>query len=91
MKILAAAFLVTALSISTAAEPQAPTRVRGTVSAVAGDVISVKALDGKNVDVALTEKTTIVFAQPTSIGEIKPGDFLAVTFRKARRWHVDGV
>ena len=67
------------LLIGSFASAQAPTRIRGTISGVAGDQISVRTGDGKNVDVQIGEKTTIVFAQPMPIGEIKAGDFLAVT------------
>jgi hypothetical protein len=63
------------------AEAQAPTRVRGTITAASagGEVISV---DNK-VQVRLGERTQIVFAQPIALAEIKPGDFLGVTSIKA--------
>lgn len=54
---------------------QAPTRVRGTISAFDGNTLSV---DGK-VDVRLGDKTEIVFTQPIALAEIKTGDFLAVS------------
>ena len=66
----------------TLADAQAPIRVRGTITGVSGDVIAVKTGDGRNVDIHLGEKTNIVFAQPIAVGEIKPGDFLAVTSLK---------
>jgi hypothetical protein len=53
----------------------AQTRVRGTISAFDGKVLTV---DGK-AQVLLGEKTTIVFTQPIALSEIKPGDFLGVT------------
>jgi len=52
-------------------------RVRGAISAVKGDVISV---GGKQVRVG--EKTEILFMQPIVLGDIKPGSFLAVTSQK---------
>ena len=52
-------------------------RLRGVISAVKGDVISV---GEKQVRVA--DKTEIVYAQPTLLGDIKPGDFLGVTSMK---------
>src|SRR5688572_23743615 len=68
------------LAVATAAA-QAPSRVRGTITAASagGDVISV---DNK-VQVRLSEQTQIVFAQPIALSEIKPGDFLGVTSIKA--------
>lgn len=61
------------------AEAQTPTRVRGTIASMNGDVLSVKTLDGRNVDIQVGEKTTLVYAQPLPIAEIKQGDFLGVT------------
>ena len=57
---------------------QAPTRVRGTITAVDGSAFTV---DGK-VQVLLGAKTEIVFTQPIALADIKPGDFLGVTSMK---------
>jgi len=65
--------ILAALALSAAA--QAPTRVRGTISAVDGNTLTV---DGKT-QVTVGEKTEIVFTQPIALAEIKPGDFLGVT------------
>jgi hypothetical protein len=61
---------------------QAPTRVRGAISAFDGKVLSVKDSGGKSVEVQIGEKTEILFLQPTALGELKPGDFLGVTSMK---------
>jgi len=68
------------MSASTLA--QTDVRVRGTITASDGKVFSVKSGDGRSVDIGLGEKTTIVFAQPIVLADIKPGDFLAVTSMK---------
>ena len=52
-------------------------RVRGVISAVKGDVISV---GGKQIKVS--DRSEIVYAQPILLGDIKPGDFLGVTSMK---------
>jgi hypothetical protein len=52
-------------------------RVRGVITAVKGDVVSV---GGKQVKVS--DKSEIVYAQPILLGDIKPGDFLGVTSLK---------
>ena len=36
------------------------------------------------VQIAVQEKTEIVFTEPTSLSDIKPGDFLGVTSRKGQ-------
>ena len=52
-------------------------RVRGAISAVDGDTITVA---GKRIRVG--DKTEIIFTRPTLLGDIKPGDFLGVTSQK---------
>lgn len=63
-------------------EADAQTRVRGTITASEGNSFVV---DGKT-QVRLSEKTQIVFTQPVTLADIKPGDFLGVTSVK----HADG-
>jgi hypothetical protein len=79
---LAVLVLAATLSPPIIADAQTPTRIRGTVAAMKGDVLSVKTPDGRNVDVQLNDKTSIVFTQPIQLSEIQPGDFLAVTSMK---------
>jgi hypothetical protein len=70
-----------ALAIATA-DAQSPTRVRGTIAAFDGSVLSVKSADGKLVAIHLADKTVIVYTQPIALADIKPGDFLGVTSMK---------
>lgn len=74
-------FLVLGLLAGTV-DAQAPTRVRGTITAFDGKALAVKSKVGDNVAIELAEKTVIVFTQPIPLSEIKPGDFLAVTSMK---------
>lgn len=67
---------------SSFASAQAGVRIRGTITALDGNVLSVNDAGGKNVAIELGDKTEIVFAKPIALAEIKPGDFLAVTSRK---------
>src|SRR5687767_7986188 len=73
---LTSVFFVALLVAANAAVAQ--TRVRGTISAVDGNAITV---DGKE-RVTLNEKTEIVFTKPIALADIKPGDFLGVTSQK---------
>jgi len=61
--------------VAATALAQAPTRVRGTITAFDGKALTV---DGK-VQILVEDKTEIVFTQPIALSEIKPGDFLGVT------------
>src|SRR5438309_5564828 len=69
--------LLLVLAAATAAA-QAPTRVRGKITAVDGDTITV---DG-SARVGIGGKTEIVYTQPIALADIKPGDFLGVTSTK---------
>jgi hypothetical protein len=80
MRKLSIALLCLFVSIGIASA-QGPQRVRGTITAVDGNVLKVKTAGGSS-DIALGDKTEIVFTQPITIGDIKPGDFLGVTSAK---------
>ena len=82
MKIALTSLLIALALPAYSAETQTPVRVRGTIAAFDGNALSVKAQDGKNVDVQLGEKTVIVYMQPIALADIKPGDFLGVTSMK---------
>ena len=76
----ATALLLGTLSLACAASyAQTAQRVRGTITAMNGNDMTVKATNGRTVDVQVTDKTNIVFGQPMAITDIKPGDFLGVT------------
>lgn len=81
MKTFHVAFLSGLLVLAITAEAQAPERVRGTVTALEGNVLTVKSGSG-NAAVQLAEKTEIVFTQSIKLSDIKPGDFLGVTSMK---------
>jgi hypothetical protein len=69
------------------ANAQTATRVTGTIEKLTGNVLSVKAADGKSTDVQIDEKAEILLMQPIKLADIKQGDFLAVTSIKRE----DGV
>jgi hypothetical protein len=84
MKTLHMVLLSGALAIASAAvSAQQPTRVRGSIAAFDGNVLSVKSGSGNNTAIDLAEKTVIVFTQPIALADIKPGDFLGVTSAKS--------
>lgn len=82
MKIALTSLLIALALPVYSAETQTPVRVRGSIASFDGKALSVKARDGKNVDLQLGEKTNIVFTQPIALADIKPGDFLGVTSAK---------
>jgi antitoxin component of MazEF toxin-antitoxin module len=54
-----------------AAFAQAPSRIRGTITKVEGNVMSVKTRDGKNVQVTLAPDTTVSTAKKATLAELK--------------------
>ena len=68
MKRLALLFLLLA---TTAAFAQAPTRVRGTITALDGDVLSVKSRDGKDLKVHLASDVGVSTAKSVKLDELK--------------------
>ena len=63
--------------VAGAALAQAPERVRGVISSFDGKTLAV----GEK-RIAVTDRTEIVFAQPITLADLKPGDFLGVTSMK---------
>lgn len=90
------ALFVLALA-TTAALAQAPTRVRGTITALKGDVLSVKSRDGKDLQIHLAPDAQVSTAKKGSAADFKPGSYVGVTSVKgpdgrlvARRVHALG-
>lgn len=70
--------LLILLLACTAAFAQAPTRVRGTITALEGDVLSVKSREGKDLKVHLASNLGVTTAKRTTLEELK-GKFVGVT------------
>ena len=62
--------------------PPQTRRVRGTITALEGNVLAVRSRDGRNLKIELTDRATISIAQATTLAELAPGSFLGVTARK---------
>jgi hypothetical protein len=71
--------LIVIAALSTAAFAQVPSRVRGTVEKLDGHLLSVKQRDGQIATIMLAPKVTIQYLVKRSLGDIKPGDFVAST------------
>jgi hypothetical protein len=68
--------------VSAAAHAQTPQRVRGTITALDGDVLSVKTRDGKDLKLKLGEKAVVVAAKAMKLEDLKPGDYVGTTTQK---------
>ena len=90
------AFLALIL-VSSVAVAQSPTRVRGTISSVDGDVLSVKSRDGKDLKIQLAPDAQVATTRKATAADFKPGAYVGVTSVKgsdgrlvARRVHALG-
>jgi hypothetical protein len=89
--------LLLLLLVTTAAFAQAPTRVRGTITSLDGDVLSVKSRDGKDLRIQLASDAQVAIAKKATMADFKPGSYVGVTSLKgpdgrlvARRVHALG-
>jgi uncharacterized protein DUF5666 len=60
-------------------QAQTSVRVRGTITALSGDVLSVKSRDGKDLKVHLTSDAQVAVARKLALADIKPGTYVGVT------------
>ena len=77
---LFAVAMVAASSIyAMAQQPPAPSRVRGTIEAVDGDVLAVKSRAGEDVKLHMTGDIRIVGITKIALSDIKVGSFIGTT------------
>jgi hypothetical protein len=68
--------------VNIAAHAQQPQRVRGTITGLDGDVLSVKTREGKDLKLKLGEKAVVVAAKAMKLEDLKPGDYVGTTTQK---------
>ncbi|MFL5310620.1 MAG: hypothetical protein ACJ79H_09235, partial [Myxococcales bacterium] len=62
--------------VGLAAFAQTTQRVRGTITRLDGDVLTVKSRDGKEVRVQLAPDAQVAVAKATTLADIKPGTYV---------------
>ncbi|MDE5457783.1 hypothetical protein GWE18_34215 [Bradyrhizobium sp. CSA112] len=62
-----------------AQQPPTPTRVRGTIEAVDGDVLAVKSRSGEDVKLHMTGDVNVVGISKISLSDVKVGSFIGTT------------
>ena len=70
---------VISLLVVCMASAQAQTRVRGTITDVQGDVLKVKTVDGRDVEVKLAPDAAVVTPKKVSAKDFKEGSYVGVT------------
>ena len=77
---LTAALAIVAAIVTSAWAQQPPTvRVRGTIEAVDGAVLSIKSRDGSDMKVRVTDNVAVFGIAKTELSEIKVGSYIGVT------------
>jgi hypothetical protein len=74
-----AAFSTALLVAGAIAQAPNPTRVRGTISAVDGNVVTVKSRDGQDIKLALAPNVTFAYMKKVELADITPGTPLGTT------------
>jgi hypothetical protein len=67
--VLLGAFLLA----SAAVQAQAPSRVRGTITAVDGNVLSVKSREGQDLKIEIAPNATFAYMKKMDLADVKPG------------------
>lgn len=70
---------VFALSAIPADAQQKPMRIRGTITAFDGTMLSVKSRDGRDLVIELTEKASVAAAKAITLADLKQGDYVGST------------
>jgi hypothetical protein len=71
--------VVACFSAAIAQQTPTPTRVRGTIEGVDGDVLAVKSRNGEHVKLRMTGDVKVVGIVKISLADIKPGSFIGTT------------
>jgi hypothetical protein len=74
MNAIRAALLLTTLALaSTAADAQTPVRIRGDITGLEGNVLSVRSREGENLRIDLSPSTTFAYMRKLRLEDVKPG------------------
>jgi len=79
MKPIRLAFAAAILLVMAAAQAQTQQRVRGTITALDGNVLLVKSRDGNNVRIELPANVNIGTVKVVALADIKAGDFVGTS------------
>jgi hypothetical protein len=79
MALFRTAALLALSLLACAALAQAPTRVRGTITAVDGNAVTVKSRDGQELKLDLAPNATFAYMKPMSLADVKPGTPMGTT------------
>ena len=76
---LAAVAVLSVLGAATSAQQPPAVRIRGTIEAVDGPLLTVKSREGTDMKVRLTDNVAVFGVASTAMSEIKPGSYIGVS------------
>jgi len=76
---IVAVLMVVASSLYAIAQQTSPSRVRGTIEGVDGDVLAVKSRGGEDVRLRMTDDIRVIGIIKISLADIKVGSFIGIT------------
>jgi hypothetical protein len=77
--LLAAVMVVATSAFALAQKAPVPTRVRGTIESINGDVLTVKSRSGEDVELHMTADMMVVGIVRASLADVKVGSFVGAT------------
>jgi hypothetical protein len=77
--VLLSVLLAVACVASAQAPAPAPARVRGTITAIDGNVLSVKSREGRDLKIELAPNATFAYMKKLSLADVKPGTALGTS------------
>lgn len=78
MRVVVVAALLSAATLARAADAP-PARIRGTIEAVAGDLLTIKTNQGEDLAVTMSSDTTVHAITLARIADIQPGRYIGAT------------
>ena len=71
--------LVAAVAFTASVHAQTSVRVRGTITAIDGNILMVKSRDGKDLKLALPDNVAVAVAKEVKFEDLKEGDYVGAT------------
>jgi uncharacterized protein DUF5666 len=78
---LTTALLASLTALTAVAQTAPPMRVRGTITSVEGNVLTVNSRDGKKLEITLSDPLTVTTVKKVDLKSIKPNDYVGVATR----------
>jgi hypothetical protein len=79
--LLATALLMATTAVTAIAQTAPPTRVRGTIAALAGNTLTVDSRDGQKLEITLNDPVTVVTVKKVELSTIEPNSFIGTATR----------